>query len=349
MTCAHCGNQVPAGEFCTRCGAHASGRHRLVHYAARPGEHVSAPNVASTLLPHLPHARVHVYRWAVLAAVAVVVILAGTGLVTPAIYLAALTVPIAYLAYLRDAEVYGAEPALVLLSTLLYGAAVGVVVTVVADRLGDGLGSGGVLALVTVVAVVAELVKPLGPLFLRRRFSHTVDGLVFGVAAGLGYAVAQTFVNLAGVLGATSLRIDPGSWLFTLLSAAVLIPLMHGSCTGLIAASLWRPRGGTDAALRAAALPLAVVADIAFAAGSEVMDDAGLSPVFVLAWQAVIVIGLLVAIRLLLHAALLDEAHDLQLRQVRCTHCAREVEAANFCPECGASVITARAAVGSAS
>jgi len=46
--------------------------------------------------------------------------------------------------------------------------------------------------------------------------------------------------------------------------------------------------------LRAAGLPLAVIADICFAGGSEVLDDAGLSPLFVLLWQAVVVAAVVV-------------------------------------------------------
>jgi hypothetical protein len=127
----------------------------------------------------------------------------------------------------------------------------------------------------------------------------------------------------------------------TLFSAALLIPLLHGSCSGLVSASLWRPRGGRDAALRAAGLPLAIIADIGFAAGSQVLDDAGLSPLFVLLWQAVVVAAVLVAVRLLLHAAVLDEGAALGLREVRCQHCGRTVEAAGFCPHCGASIAVA--------
>jgi hypothetical protein len=129
--------------------------------------------------------------------------------------------------------------------------------------------------------------------------------------------------------------VDPANWVFTLFSAALLIPLLHGSCSGLVAASLWRRRGGHAAALRAAGLPLAVIADIAFAAGSEVLDDAGLSPLFVLLWQAVVVAGVLIAIRLLIHAAVLDEGSALGLREVQCGHCGRRLEAARFCPHCG--------------
>lgn len=345
VTCSHCGAEVPDGEFCTRCGAHrVRGRLRLHQYALRPGEHVATPSVISTLLPRLAHERIHLFRWSLIAGTTVVIVLAATGLVIPAIWVAALLVPAMYISYLREADVFADAPLPVLLGTVVAGAVVGVAVTAAADALGKGLAAGGVIVLAVGVAVVAELLKPLVPLLvLRPRFPNTLDGLVFGVAAGTGYALAQTLVNLSGSLGGVALRVDPANWVFTLFSAALLIPLMHGSCTGLVAASLWRRRGGHAAGLRAAGLPLAVIADICFMAGSEVLDDAGLSPLFVLLWQAVVVAAVLIAIRILIHAAVLDEGTALGLRQVRCHHCGRRQEAARFCPHCGALLAEAGA------
>ncbi len=337
MTCSHCGATVPEGPYCTRCGAHrVKGPLRVHHFAVRPAEHLATPAILSTLLPRLEHERVHLFRWALIGGILLVGILAATGLVIPAIWVAALLVPSLYVAYLRVADVFADAPVPILLGTVVAGAVVGVALTAIADSIGKSLGAGGVILLATATAVVAELLKPVVPLlFLRRRFPNTLDGLVFGVAAGVGYAFAQTVVNLTGSLGGVGLRVDPSNWLFTLASAAVLIPLLHGSCSGLVAASLWRPRGGRDAVLRAVGLPLALVADICFVAGSEILDDAGLSPLFVLLWQALVVAAVLIAIRVLLHAAVLDEGTALGLHEQRCQHCGATVEAAGFCPQCG--------------
>lgn len=346
MTCPHCGAEVPDGEFCTQCGAHrVGGASRLGHFALHPSEHVASPGVLSTLLPRLAHERVHVFRWGLIGGVAVVAVLAATGLVVPAIWVAALTVPALYISYLREAELFAREPLLVLAATLVAGAVVGVGVTAAADALGGGLGPGGVIVLLVGTAVVAEGLKPVVPLLLlRRHFHHTLDGLVLGVAAGVGYALAQTLVNLLGSIGGAQLRVDPANWVFTLFSAALLIPLLQGSCTGLVAASLWRPRGGRDSALRAAGLPLALIAHVAFTAGSELLDQAGLSPLFVLLWQAVAVAAVLVAIRVLIHAAVLDEASEKGLTEVVCHHCGRRIEAAGFCPHCGVAIAGRRVA-----
>src|SRR4030081_1757870 len=82
VTCQHCGAEVPDGDYCTQCGAHRSrGPARLHDFVVRPGEHVTTPSVFSTLLPRLAHSRAHLFRWALLAGIAVVALLAATGLV----------------------------------------------------------------------------------------------------------------------------------------------------------------------------------------------------------------------------------------------------------------------------
>lgn len=340
VTCTSCGAEVPEGAFCTRCGSSGdAGGARVHHFALHPGEHVISANVLSTLLPRLHRRHAHLFRWGLLGGVAAVVILAATGLIAAAVVVAALVVPTLYLTYLRQLETFAREPLTVLLGVVGFGAAVGVAVTLGAGAIGSGVSGGGVLALGLGVAVVAEVLKPAGGLLvLRRRYPYTLDGLVLGVAAGAGYATAQTLVNLAGVIRGSSFHVDPSNWVFTLFSAALLIPLLQGSCSGLVSASLWRRSGGHDAALRAVGLPLALVADISFTVGSELLDDAGLSPLFVLLWQAVVVAGVVVAIRVLMHAAVLDEAAELGLREVVCHHCGRRVEAAGFCPHCGVAV-----------
>src|SRR5450759_4691454 len=107
VTCQHCGAEVPDGEYCTQCGAHRSrGPGRLHDFVLQPGEHVTTPSVFSTLLPHLAHSRAHLFRWALLAGVAIVALLAATGLVIVAIWVAAFIVPALYIAYLREVEIF---------------------------------------------------------------------------------------------------------------------------------------------------------------------------------------------------------------------------------------------------
>src|SRR5256885_1950157 len=144
MRCDHCANDVPDGVFCTRCGAHqgtmgelgnasasASTRTREYRYAAHPAEHVIQPSVFTTLFPHLGQHKIHEFRWAFAVGLAGIIVLYLSGLITAAILVATFLVPVLYLIYLYEAQVYRDEPAIVLGFTIVGGAVVGLVLTLV--------------------------------------------------------------------------------------------------------------------------------------------------------------------------------------------------------------------------
>lgn len=351
ITCDHCGRDTPDEAFCTFCGAHraaevpsqASRPHR---YAAHPGEHVSHPSIVTTLFPHLPSHRVHEFRWALLIGVAVIVGLVSGGLVVASILASALLVPILYLLYLYESQVYKHEPLPALGLSIVAGAVVGIGVTIIANVV---LSQNPALVLhrnalflgtTLVVPIIQEVLKPLPVLALRTRkhFSETIDGLVFGVAAGLGFAAAETIITYIKVISTLPLHTLSANWLFPVLSTSVLTPLLQGSCTGAIVASIWRLGRGRSSWIYAGAIPLALVAHIAFRLVSQVLANHGASSAVLLVWQAVVVVGLLVYIRYLVHAALLEEAGDLGLRLLICPGCRLQVTAASFCPHCGVAV-----------
>lgn len=350
--CEHCGHPTPDEPFCIWCGADRTGessdpQRRVRQFAAAPGEHVRRPAVISTLLPHLPTPRVHEFRWGLLGGIAAVVALVLAGAVVPAILTAAVLVPVLYLVYLYEAQVYRDEPILVLGLTIVAGAGLGCVVLFVArgviptsSPLEVTQATGVLIAATVLLPIVEEIVKPLPALILRRRpsFSETVDGLVFGIAAGLGFAAAQTIFNFSRIIGYDRLHTSAGDWLLPVLGAAVLTPLMQASCTGAVTASLWRRGRQGGRLLYAAGFPVAVTGHIAFTLGSRLLLNAGASQAAVLIWEAAVVATLLMFVRALLHRALLDEAEDFGLHQTLCPHCRRHVEAVAFCPHCGAAV-----------
>jgi len=217
VRCDHCALDVPDGVFCTRCGAHqgttqeaGNAKAREHRYAAHPGEHVAQPSVFTTLFPHLGHHKIHEFRWAFIAGLAGVLILYLAGLITAAILVSAFLVPVLYLIYLYEAQVYRDEPALVLGFTIGGGVVVGIAVTLF-ERLiynpfqynvnplgGASISVGAVLILGLLMPVIQEALKPLPALFLPNRadFPETVDGLVFGVAAGLGFSLAEIAAHI---------------------------------------------------------------------------------------------------------------------------------------------------------
>lgn len=363
MICDHCEEVVVDGVFCTRCGAHQGTaeethdrRLRLHAYAAHPGEHVAQPSLVSTLFPHLGRHQVHEFRWALLVGLAGVALLWIAGFVTAAILVAAFLIPVLYLIYLYEAQVYRDAPASVVGFTVAAGAVLGIVVTLLSRlALGDdllvgrssafGLQTGvqvlPLLGIAVVLPLVQEIVKPLPTLWLRGSFPETMDGLTFGIAAGVGFATAETLVNFSAYIATTDLHTSPGTWILPLLSIAVLQPVMQGACAGIVAAAMWRllaRRGGLRDALALAAAP---IGHVAFALGGELLVRTGAGQVGQLVWEGAVVIGLLLVVRYLVHRALLEEAGDLGMRPALCANCHKHVIAAGFCPNCGMALAAA--------
>jgi hypothetical protein len=362
VRCDQCTHDVPDGVFCTRCGAHqgttgefGNAKTREHRYAAHPGEHVAQPSVFTTLFPHLGHHKVHEFRWAFMAGLGGILVLYVAGLITAAILVAAFLVPVLYLIYLYEAQVYRDEPAIVLGFTLGGGIVVGIVLTVF-ERIvynpfqyngnplsNAGVSIGGLLIVGLLLPVVQEALKPLPAFFLPKRadFPETVDGLVFGVAAGLGFSLAEALIGFGNVLATLPAHVMPGNWIYDLTTLAVFQPLLQGSATGMIVATIWRYRRGRLGGREIGGVAMAVIAHIAFSAGTQLMKETSVNALFILIWQAAIVGALLIYIRYVLHYALLEEAAHMGYAETVCASCHMHIVASGFCPNCGMALTAA--------
>ena len=348
MRCDHCAHDVPDGVFCTRCGAHqgttgeaGDPKTREHRYAAHPNEHVAQPALITTLFPHLGQHKVHEFRWALIVGLAGVLVLYVSGLIAGAILVAAFLVPVLYLIYLYETQVYRDEPATVLGFTIGGGLIAGIVITLIVRALYNPLAYnpnplaaptvniGALLLLGFVVPIVQEAVKPLAAIFLPNRsaYPETVDGLVFGIAAGLGFALAETLINFSAALTFLG-HVPPGNWIYNLTTIAVLQPVMQGSATGMVVATIWRQRLGKLGGREIGGVLMAVIAHIAFTGGSQVLSDTAINPLFILFWQAAVVGALLVYVRYLLHHALLEEAAHMGFSETVCPNCGVALTAA---------------------
>lgn len=366
MRCDHCSHDVPDGVFCTRCGAHqgtsdeiGNAKTREHRYAAHPGEHVAQPSVFTTLFPHLGHNKIHEFRWAFIAGLAGILILDLAGLITAAILVSAFLVPVLYLIYLYESQVYRDEPALVLGFTIGGGIVLGILLTVFEGMIYNplrynsnpfsnaGVDVGGLLLVGVLLPVMQEVVKPLPAFFLpnRKDFPETVDGLVFGVAAGLGFSLAQTLIGFSSVLTSLPAHTAPGNWIYDLTSLAVFQPLLQGSATGMIVATIWRYRRGRLGGREIGGVAMALIAHIAFAGGTQLMKDTAVNQLVILIWQAAIVGALVVYIRYLLHHALLEEAAHMGYAETICPSCHMHIVASGFCPNCGMALTAAPNAI----
>ena len=352
VTCPHCESVVPAGDFCGHCGAHlpSASTTRRNAFAAVPSEHVAHLSIISTLFPHLAHRRGNAFRWAFIAGAAAVLVLAGLHLFAPATVAAVFFMPVLYLLYLYEVEVYESEPWLVIGATMVAGAILGYFFTsysgAAASRLsltGDR-DTGFVLAGVA-IPIVAQALMLVGPLFLYvfrgARFREPLDGLTFGAASALGFTLTSSLTAfwplISGPLVATGAPLD---WSLRLLRAGILVALVNATTTGLIAAAVWLQRYDRRRVSRpwtTGILPI-----LAVAVGAQVvvgmLSFAISDLVAEVAIRVAVTVALLLYVRLVIHQALLVEGAEHEIDpETPCPECHRMVPTMAFCPACGAA------------
>jgi len=304
---------------------------------------VAQLDLLSTLFPHLSHDRVHDFRKAFAAGLICLTVLYLTGLIGAAILVATLLVPLLYLLYLYDARVCRNEARRVLILVGGGGAGLGALMALGANR---ALGvlpllpepSPKLLILLTILLpCLQEVIKPLPALLLRGRpaFAHTVDALTLGVAAGLGFALAQTLVTMVPMLIRLPFRIDPATWIYPLMGLGILLPVLQATCTGAVTASLWRGPQRRGLRFVHSGIAVALLAHIAFSLGTRLLLERGAGQIAALAWQALLVAAMIIYMRMALHRALLEETAVPSQDERPCANCRRNVLAGRFCPYCG--------------
>src|SRR4029077_15434077 len=118
-------------------------------------------------------------------------------------------------------------------------------------------------------------------------------GLVFGVAAGLGFSLAEGLIGFSSALTSLPAHVAPGNWIYDLTTLAVFQPLLQGSATGMVVATIWRYRRGRLAGREIGGIAMAVIAHIAFSGGTLLLRDWSVNPLGKAIWQAVVVGALL--------------------------------------------------------
>lgn len=349
VTCPHCGHLVPAGDFCGHCGAHLTmaSANRPHSFAAMPNEPVARIAIISTLLPHLPHRRGQPFRLALLAGGAAVILLAMFHLFASATVAAVLVIPVLYLIYLYEVEVYEDEPWLVIGTTMAAGVVLGYAFATVA---------GGALSQLTLTSdndtafvtasiaspIVAQLLMLAGPLFLylfRGRFREPLDGLTFGAASALGFTLASSLTTFwPSITGPLIASGSPFEWALRLTRAGLFLSLINASTTALVTASLWLnryDRRRRNRAWQSSLLPAVVVAfgvQIVLGTLGFIVQDLAVEFVIL----ALATAALLLYVRLVIHQALLVEGVEHEIGpDTPCPECHRVVPTMAFCPACG--------------
>ncbi|HET8909243.1 MAG TPA: PrsW family glutamic-type intramembrane protease [Ktedonobacterales bacterium] len=320
-------------------------------YAANPSEHVLHPSIVSTLFPHLGPRRMVQVRWLLFVGIIALVIISLGRLVPLAIVLSALLLPVLYLFYFYDAELYGDEPFAVLGGTFLVGAILGGAMTLLFYRLilsqsrfGFGPTPSYVLLVGVLLPIIAQVLMLVGPVALyitRRQFDDVLDGLAFGAAAGLGFSATQSIANAWYIIsGSFQQSGSISAWVLPTVKIALLIPLLDACTTGLICAALWlrrdrQPEERTRGAITnlAAAIVIGLLGQILPALLSALWGGPWLD----LLWYGAAVLILLLLVRTLLHIGLIDKARPLRAGDTeQCPQCYHPLKGTeSFCPYCG--------------
>ncbi|HEY8863267.1 MAG TPA: PrsW family intramembrane metalloprotease [Candidatus Dormibacteraeota bacterium] len=351
VTCPHCGMTVPAGNFCGHCGAHltTASTTRRYAFAATPSERVAHLSIISTLFPHLPHRRGGAFRWALVAGGAAVLVLAVLHLFAPATVAATLLLPVLYLLYLYEVEVYEDEPWLVIGATMVAGAVLGYAFTSFSGRAVSLLNLTGdrenafVLAGVA-IPIVAQVLMLAGPLFLyvfRGRFREPLDGLTFGAASALGFTLTSSLTRFwPAITGSLFAGGDPIDWSLRLLQVGILVSLINASTTALVTSAVWMHRYDRRRISRPWASSILATLIVAFGAQVVVgmLTFALPSLVTEVAIRFLAALALLLYVRLVIHQALLVEGVEHEIGpDSQCPECHRIVPTMAFCPACGAA------------
>jgi len=161
------------------------------------------------------------------------------------IVLVALLPSLYYLVRTRNSERYAREPYVRLLAVFGYGAISAVVVSLVLEILIIGnlsrferlymLGDTNFLAAVVVAPIVEEAAKAMGVVFVVGYFARAEDGLVYGVAAGLGFAATENLLYEV-----SALEVGVIAYFATALIRTISSTLLHASATGVTGLGLGR-------------------------------------------------------------------------------------------------------------
>ena len=109
-----------------------------------------------------------------------------------------------YLTWIRNREKFAHEPIAILLSTFVYGAVVGVIVSYLFETLIVQVYTQfqspplleAIVPTLVIAPIVEEGVKPIGVYILRnmKSFIHPIDGAIYGAGSGLGFAATENLI-----------------------------------------------------------------------------------------------------------------------------------------------------------
>jgi hypothetical protein len=364
VECAVCELDVPAGEFCGYCGSHLTEhRHkgprwlRMKSFSASSGEHLLTPNVVSSLFPHLPAGSRMSFLLGLCLIVAALIAATMFRLPGALITIAALGLPLLFLYYLQEADVFRDVPPSTLVGTAALGIGIGVawvLLTGAAVARSYGMPLGAAL---TGTRILRDgLCIPLGGMILmlvpavlmrlrRRGTQESLDGFAIGALGALMFTAAATLTRLAPQFTAGMIaKSRPMEGLIVEAGIrGIAVPLTAASVGGLVGAALWFTRSATkvnqDRNYVRLVLVVIALAVLALYAGVGLIDVARIPQIMQLVVHLTLTAVALFALRVGLHLALLHEGNDEVHTDepLLCSECGHVVPDMPFCVACGTS------------
>lgn len=373
MDCPRCSSDVPdVSHFCHHCGndVQSGDAERKKAYAAKPDEPVASFRLVSTIMPQGAGQRPQTYRIALGIALAITVITAALGALPVAIMVAAFALPIVYIIYLYDVNLWEDEPipvvaaafvatgVLAAIFTWLWRGNFGLAVEGVGE-IGSGPRVRDLLVMALLVPLVSEAIRQLGPVYLasRPKYDDLMDGLTFGVVAGVGFACFETLVlHWAWISGGfAGPGASAGIWVSIVVLQGFVKPLIYGTASGLAAAEFSGLGEGYDGFTPRYFVGLlqAVGANVLFWAGIYLLSFVGgqgslVGAALGVVWGLLLLGVLVIRVRTVLHKGLLEAALESAARGgsnhasgalAFCARCEMPLIAhSDFCSACGSSV-----------
>lgn len=358
MPCPTCSTASPeVALYCYRCGTPLRGgaSTRTGSYAVQSSEGVNQFALISTIMPHSNRETADSYRWAMIISAVLIIAATGLGLLPIAVAAAAFLIPVAYLVYIYDVNMWEDAPVPVVAGLFVGTGILAVLISLfffrwvfedqfnslaAGSRVGiDALSIPALLIFAVLLPVVAEVAKNLGGILLasRPQFDDMVDGLTFGIATGTAYAAFETIVLYSSVFTSPDFRTTDGlaSWAVVVVNLMVVKSLIYGTATGIAVAAFSGKGDKYDGFTPSyfMAFGLAVAANVGYWLGVRLLSYVPFGQALGLLWGFVILAVLVIRIRTTMQAALLEAAVQDAVRQDGVTS-KRATAVESFCPEC---------------
>jgi hypothetical protein len=373
LECPQCRAELPeVAHFCHVCGQdqRSADFTRRRSFAARPDEPVASFALISSIMPRGAGQRPQTYRIALTVALVVALIAAIFGAMPIAVLVAAFAVPVVYIVYLYDVNMWEDEPILVTGLAFLLTGALTVGFTILWTYLrgpvpyGTTTYEGSLTAAPTVstfllvavaVPIVGEVIRQIGPVILAMRpeFDDLMDGLTLGVISGVSYACFDTLTRHWDLLTGGLQGQDPGLWVSLIFLEGFVKPLIIGTASGIAVAEFSGLGRGYDGFTPRyfRGVGEAILANAAYQAGTYLFSfvgDATLGVLLSIFWGLIILAILILRVRSVLHSGLMEAALERSARAAGvgptgglqfCAQCEMPLlEHAAFCNACGTAV-----------